>query len=468
MDQTDLGITRKLSYDVLPEKADILDSFIAFIAIGSFLADIVTDVLVAYQYFTDEKWIWFGLTVFFVVVPSLIMQTFSCLWYEQDNKQQSVLSWVLHILQLGPIERYWNAFYYGTKTLCVKEINSSDFKRYLTNWRDVTMIRLVESFVESGPQVILQLYILSTFDRTVTWDEDFLTILSALFSVASLAISLVSYAHALRLAHRRKGLSIFGYIFQVVYRLFMIISRIVALVLFTSEYDYWIFLVVAIHWFMMIYWLHNEHNDNENFCERSNKFQEFVLQLLFQCFLGFVYIFCFINAKDGTSRYRVTTYYILFFIENSILIAIWYPSRTKAFGILEYSALVLVWGGFLLGLFSMLIYYKYFHPNQDITEGWFSCCSLTQNNNRGVINTTNDTALEKEITRRVVDEEIYKYNHKNGELEQSSNDTRHNSLEYTADNRTSGRYRNTQNKITQKPPDEEYGFDTTYGSTIYV
>ena len=63
------------------------------------------------------------------------------------------------------------------------------------------MLRLVETFLESGPQVILQLYILSTFEDGITFKNDWLNIIAVVASIASLAWSLVSYAHAARMCH---------------------------------------------------------------------------------------------------------------------------------------------------------------------------------------------------------------------------------------------------------------------------
>lgn len=237
------------------------------------------------------------------------------------------------------------------------------------------MLRLVETFLESGPQVILQLYILSTFKDGITFKNDWLNIIAVVASIASLAWSLVSYAHAARMCHYLKGLSICGYIFQVLYRILMITSRVVALALFASEYKWWIFAAVIFHFLLMIYLVSFEKTD---FCGNA------VLEFLFQVLIAFIYIFCFINAKNGTSRQHVTLYYTLFFMENSIMIAAWYPSRTEKFGLLEYGAISMVWGGFAFGLLSMLAYYKFFHPNTDITEGWCYCTCFTKTETAGV------------------------------------------------------------------------------------
>lgn len=234
------------------------------------------------------------------------------------------------------------------------------------------MLRFFECFFESAPQVVLQLYIISTFDRSITVKQDWEVLLSVGISLSSIAWSMVSYSHAFRLYYKGKGYGLCGYTCQILYRLFMISSRIAALVLFATEFSWIVIIIAFIHWLLMIAWLSYE---GSAFCSSPNKIMESFWEKLFLMSVGFVYVFCFINIKEGTTRTRVMAYYVLFFVENSLLIAVWYATRTK-FEILEIGAICIIWGGFLLGIIFMLLHYKFFHPNQDITEGWctfFNC-----------------------------------------------------------------------------------------------
>ena len=266
---------------------------------------------------------------------------------------------------------YMKAFWYGTKTLVTSKPKQSDFSLYLESWRDVTLLRLFECFLESAPQVVLQLYILSKLGRRITISEDWVTITAVTLSIGSIGWSMVSYSHALRLCNKRRGFSFCGYTFQVIYRLSMISSRIAALTLFTTEFGWFVILVVFIHWFFMIVWLTWEGTE---FCSHPNHLCKLSLERLFAIVMGIVYVFCFINIKEGTTRFRIMIYYLIFFVENSLLVAVWYPTRSQV-GILEIGSIVFTWGGFLVGILSMLAYYKFFHPKQDITEGWCNCCT---------------------------------------------------------------------------------------------
>ncbi len=72
-----------------------------------YIADVVTDLLVSVKYFRNGDYIWFSLTLLCVVGASLVMMMFSLKWFyddtaEEESKTKTV---VLHVLQLGPLQR---------------------------------------------------------------------------------------------------------------------------------------------------------------------------------------------------------------------------------------------------------------------------------------------------------------------------------------------------------------------------
>lgn len=78
------------------------------------------------------------------------------------------------------------------------------YSMYIEQWRDLTMLRLFEVFIESAPQLVLQLYILA-YNRHFDKDKDWLTACSASFSLISISTTIVSYSKALRDASVDKG-----------------------------------------------------------------------------------------------------------------------------------------------------------------------------------------------------------------------------------------------------------------------
>ena len=104
-DDVDVGWTRETGRVVKPLKASVLDSIFSLLSIVTYGADIVTDALVCLQYFVNRDFWWFAFTATFIILPSLVMQILSCKWYRDDSQNQKWYSYILHVLQLGPIER---------------------------------------------------------------------------------------------------------------------------------------------------------------------------------------------------------------------------------------------------------------------------------------------------------------------------------------------------------------------------
>ncbi|PIK61430.1 hypothetical protein BSL78_01651 [Apostichopus japonicus] len=210
-----------------------------------------------------------------------------------------------------------------------------DFDLLYHQQSDVCMLRLFESFMESAPQVVLQLYIM-----VATNEENFFTGISATVSLVSLcwAIAVYSRIHR-RVREDKKVVSWPGVVLQAVWRIGMISSRVVALVLFATVFKAYVFLVIAIHWFVMAVWVFLQNTD---FC--SSWFEE----RLFNAVIAVVYIFCFFNLKEGTSRYRVFIFYSVIFVENVFCLILWNFSAVQK-GIYTEIGFTIVFGGFFVG-----------------------------------------------------------------------------------------------------------------------
>ena len=134
----------------------------------------------------------------------------------------------------------------------------------------------------------------------------------------------------------------------------MVASRIVTLVLFASVYKSWILLVVGLHWFGMWLWIRWQ--------EPSFGSDNRILKFMFPIVVGFIYVFCFFNVKDGFTRKRLIFFYVLMFLENFILMGAWFPYRHE-YGVVFVAALAMVIGGFLIGVIALVLYYQCYHPS---------------------------------------------------------------------------------------------------------
>merc|ERR1712242_621359 len=232
---------------------------------------------------------YFSLTLVFIVLPSLTMTGFSFRWYLMDSDNQ----------QLPPVGA----------------------------WR--WLLRLYESFMESAPQLVLQIYILlkdphasriypyKPPDEGIGVEHDHsedviepgvnpvlklsILVMSVASSLVSLAWSLVVYHRSLRYTYQhKKNISLAGTLFQFLWHFCSITARVLALSLFASALPQWIGPLCAAHWVVMASWVITQRTAACN-----TRCEEFLFALV----LGAIYIFMFFNAKEERTRYKYLLYY---------------------------------------------------------------------------------------------------------------------------------------------------------------
>ena len=117
----------------------------------------------------------------------------------------------------------------------------------------------------------------------------------------------------------------------------------------------------VIHWLVMTIWVISQNTDFT-----TNPIEE----RLYNAIVGVIYCFCFFNLKEGRSRYRATMFYVVIIFENLAFVGlfywmkqdvVWDPKERFSY-FLVTSAFTIVLASMTLGLASMLIYYRYFHP----------------------------------------------------------------------------------------------------------
>ena len=239
-----------------------------------------------------------------------------------------------------------------------------DYQRYYQQWSDICMLRLFDSFMESAPQLLFQLYVMCTSEKWSAW-----TGISAVASCVSLGWGVAAYSQALRLVREDKSeLSWTGMALQTTWRFFMLVARITAMLLLCLAIGKWAIIVFLIHWLVMAAWVLWQDTD---FC--TNAWEE----RLYNAVVGVIYCFCFFNLKEGRSRYRMAIFYTITFIENISFMAVYYVLKfcqenqldvePDLFSLMAMSTVVV---GFVVGLCSMVLYYRFHHP-----AGPIPCCS---------------------------------------------------------------------------------------------
>ncbi|XP_052742048.1 uncharacterized protein LOC112056845 isoform X1 [Bicyclus anynana] len=233
------------------------------------------------------------------------------------------------------------------------------------------MLRLVHAFCEAAPMLLLQLHILlkdadlqtaselAVADPTVdepSANKAFaeLNVISASLSLFSVCWALASFSKNVRLQNvHRLVLTWLGVIFQFLWRLGTVSARICALSVYALVYEYWVFLVIGLHWVSMFLWLISPKNVFHG--ERISRPRKAYLSAL----IAFVYVFAYINLQEHNHRQKMVVFYCVMCVENCVLVTAWWWSWR---GALRPSALAAsAASATLAGLAFMLLYYRYFH-----------------------------------------------------------------------------------------------------------
>lgn len=108
-DETDVAASREPStkkhHQSEPQRVHIIWDLFAAASVLTFLADISSDIAVSVLYYIDGSYLWFSLTIGFVILSSIVMQVFSAKWFYEDDEELTWGTYLLHIFQLGPLMR---------------------------------------------------------------------------------------------------------------------------------------------------------------------------------------------------------------------------------------------------------------------------------------------------------------------------------------------------------------------------
>ena len=301
---------------------------------------------------------------------------------------------VIHILQLGYIFRVIRLLY-------KRKEDKYSFDRY----RDLSFLRLMEAFLESAPQFVLQLYIITVKTET-RLVYNVITPLSLIASVCSLALAVGDYLSAAKDLnfydpppnHRRNPrLTWTGYFIIIFWHLCMISCRGISLALFTSIFGRYLFLFIGIHYFAMVYWMYWQnahvfvHSSDDYYLSSQNrgrrgsgvkwKEQQVERRSLRSCLdprnslcrnYGIEFIVAAFNLffhfkiKEGSSIQTLVPFYVITFTENTLMILLWYFLQDFEIR-LWYSELapIVVFVTFFIGLALVVLYYAKFRPSDE-------------------------------------------------------------------------------------------------------
>ncbi|XP_061530844.1 XK-related protein 7-like [Phycodurus eques] len=384
-----------------------------------FFSDGASDLWLAADYYLRREYWCFALTLVFVIAPSAVVQVLSFRWFAYDFSDTPesgtataavvaassvavgsdldakdgfgdgergagrtagagmlpgpatggrargccrVFVWLLqavvHTLQLAQVWRYVRALYLGVQSRWHREPERRHYYwRMMFESADISILRLLESFLKSAPQLVLQLSIMTIAGHVLPLQG-----LSASASLMSLAWMVASYQKVLRDSRDDKlPMSYKAVMVQILWHLFTIGARALAFALFASVFQLYFSIFIVAHWCIMTFWIIQGETD---FC--MSKWEEIIYNMM----VGIVYVFCWFNVKEGRTRYRMLTYSLTVFIENVALTAAWYMYRGPRNS--DFYAVVMVCvvaSSYALGTFFMFVYYCLLHPDGP-APGW--------------------------------------------------------------------------------------------------
>ncbi|XP_072010758.1 XK-related protein 9 [Engystomops pustulosus] len=338
--------------------------------IFSFLFDIGVDLWISFKYFQQELHLFALLTIYFALVSTLIVQTFSYSWFKDDDDDDKSTKSVLitHLFLVGALLRYWFAVKYGYQATydhrrCKFQATKQKAVCAMT---DLSMLRCFKTYLESTPQFILQLYILMEHGHITIMQY-----LSILISAFSISWSTVDYQMSLRKSlPGKKEISVgFPLLSYTLYKFFTLTSWIVSVV-FLITCNIYIFAglvtslgVAGFCWAWM---------QDTDFCTSKG------MEILYRAVVGIILIFTFFNVKGAKTRVSVCVYYSVRVLCTLGILALCFYlrpafARTFIFAVLSVATVVTLG----LGILSLILYYACFHPtlhaigqtSEDVVDG---------------------------------------------------------------------------------------------------
>ena len=127
--------------------------------------------------------------------------------------------------------------------------------------------------------------------------------------------------------------------------------------MFASVFQLWVFGPLVFHWIFVSGWL---------MMQRTTFYKNKCLEKVFNVICGYVMIFCFLNLREGQTRFRFILFYFVVYTESFFMLAFWFcftPDLGEWFHIWGFVVVLVL---FVVHIVFQLLYYRFFHPTKNI------------------------------------------------------------------------------------------------------
>ncbi|XP_050998233.1 endoplasmic reticulum membrane adapter protein XK isoform X1 [Acomys russatus] len=378
-----------------------------------FVAETTAALYLSSTYRSGGDRMWQALTLFFSLMPCALVQL-TLLFIHRDLSRDRPLVLLMHLLQLGPLYRCFEVFCLycqssqneepyvsitkkrqmpkdGLSEEIEKEVGQAEGKLF-THRSAFSRASVIQAFLGSAPQLTLQLYI-TILQQSISTGRCVIMTLS-LLSIVYGALRCNILAIKIKYDEYEVKVKPLAYICIFLWRSFEIATRVIVLVLFTSVLKIWVLVIILVNFFSfffypwILFWC-----SGSPFPENIEKALSRVGTTIVLCFLTFLYaginMFCWsavqleIDNPDLISKsqnwYRLLIYYMVRFIENAVLLLLWYFFKTDIYMYVCAPLLILqLLIAYCTGILFMLVFYQFFHPckrlfSSSVSESFMSC-----------------------------------------------------------------------------------------------
>ena len=312
-----------------------------------YIAELVLNGIYVYNVFCDEtRKPWFTPMVGILLLPTVVVQLVSVILLL--GKRGDYLTCcrlfgiaVLHVLQLGFFWRHISLFRETDPAWKTKELS------------DLSLLHVLHTFTSMLPLLFIQSFMILHYDVTDS------------VSIATIVVTFIASCWFIASFRRHHNIDAIddllltwpGTIFRLLWRAGELLSRIISLAVFTSIYYYWIFLILGLHGLTMLVCLCTSvlgmiEKSGLNSCNK----------LFLGIIMAYMYTVCFVNTSSENTVFRYTLFYIIMFLENAVLTAVWYMQADQSDGGTKVNSIVFISAcSFFIGIISLIVYYKFFH-----------------------------------------------------------------------------------------------------------